>query len=179
LIVTRPTRALGLWVAGVLLVALLVSYAAYYSHFHHVYRTTIERVMAREGHAAERSMVAPVSVKISRFAAAVRTEYFGLPLTVAALAGFGVLLRRRSTDPLALAAAGWLAVIVAFFGLGIVTPIEMRAALAGQPLVVALAGVTIGAALDWRRAGAALAAVVVLAVVWRGVHDWLICLGLA
>jgi hypothetical protein len=178
LAVTRPTRGLGVWVAGVLVASLLVSYVVYYSHFHQVYRTTIERVMAREGHAAERSMVAPITVKVSRFVYAVRTEYFGVPLAAAAMAGLVVMLRRRLRDPLSLAAAGWLAVVLAYFLLGILTPIEMRAALAGQPLIAALAGLAIGTALDWRRMGAPLAAAVVLAVVWRGVHDWLLCLGI-
>jgi hypothetical protein len=117
-------------------------------------------------------------VKISRFLYAVRTEYFGVPLAAAALAGLAVLVRRRMRDPLTVGAAGWLAVVAAFFLLGIVTPIEMRAALAAQPLVAALAGVAVGASLDWKRPGAALAAGLILAVAWRGVHDWLLCLGL-
>jgi hypothetical protein len=173
-----PERSRWTWTLAALAVALAVSYAIYYSHFHEVYAKTLERVLAREGAEASRSMVAPVSVKLGRFVHAVRVEYFGLPLLAGALAGVAVALMRRSRDPLTLLVCGWGLVVAAFLALGVFTPIEMRAALAGQPVVAALLG--LGAAALWRNplVGRPVAFFLVSAVVYRGCSDWLLCLGL-
>ena len=123
-------------------------------------------------------MVAPVSVKLGRFIHAVRAEYLGLPLLGAALAGAAVAAARRWRDALTLVMAAWLLVVAGFLALGVFTPIEMRAALAGQPVVAALMGLC--AAALWRspRLGRPVAVLLVAAVVWRGGADWLLCLGL-
>ena len=178
LAVRGPERSRWLWTLGALVVALVVSYALYYSHFHEVYAKTLERVLSREGAEASRSMVAPVSVKLGRFIHAVRAEYFGLPLLGAALVGAAVAAARRWRDALTLAMAAWLLVVAGFLALGVFTPIEMRAALAGQPVVAALMGLC--AAALWRspRLGRPVAVLLVAAVVWRGGADWLLCLGL-
>jgi hypothetical protein len=171
-------RSRWVWTLVALAVALGVSYAIYYSHFHAVYATTLERVMAREGAEASRSMVAPVSVKLGRFIYAVRAEYFGLPLLAGALTGVGVALARRSRDAMSLALGAWLLVVSGFLALGVFTPIEMRAALAGQPLVVAFLGLATTTLWRWTLAGRALVVAVVAAVIVRGGSDWLLCLGL-
>jgi hypothetical protein len=173
-----PERSRWRWTVASLAVALAVSYAIYYSHFHEVYAKTLERVLAREGAEASRSMVAPVSVKLGRFVHAVRAEYFGFPLLAGALSGAVVALMRRSRDALTLLVGGWGLVVVGFLALGVFTPIEMRAALAGQPVVAALLG--LGAAALWRNplVGRPIAILLVSAVVYRGCSDWLLCLGL-
>lgn len=173
-----PERARWVWTLAALAVALAVSYAIYYSHFHEVYAKTLERVLAREGGEASRSMVAPVSVKLGRFVHAVRAEYFGLPLLGGALTGAAVALMRRSRDALTLVLGAWGLVVVGFLALGVFTPIEMRAALAGQPVVAALLG--LAAAALWRHplAGRPVAILLVSAVAYRGASDWLLCLGL-
>jgi hypothetical protein len=176
--VNSRERARGTWTFVALAVALGLSYAIYYSHFHAVYATTLERVMAREGAEASRSMVAPVSVKLGRFVYALRAEYFGLPLLAGALTGVGVALVRRSRDALSLALGAWLLVVSGFLALGVFTPIEMRAALAGQPLVVAFLGLATTTLWRWTLAGRALAVAVIAAVIVRGCSDWLLCLGL-
>lgn len=173
-----PERSRWPWTLGALAVALAVSYAIYYSHFHEVYLKTVERVMTREGAEASRSMVAPVSVKVQRFVYAVRAEYFGLPLLAGALGGVGLALARRSRDALSLALGAWLLVVAGFLGLGVVTPIEMRAALAGQPLAAAFFGLSVAALWRWHLSGRAVAALLVTAVIVRGCSDWLLCLGL-
>jgi hypothetical protein len=173
-----PERSRWTWTLASLLLALLVSYAIYYSHFHEVYAKTLERVMAREGAEASRSMVAPVSVKLARFVHAVRAEYFGLPLLGGALAGVAVALSRRSRDALTLVVGGWLLVVAGFLALGVFTPIEMRAALAGQPVVAALLGLCAAALWQSPWFGRPAAVLLVGAVVYRGCADWLLCLGL-
>lgn len=171
----KPGAAAGVAVA--LALSLLGSYLVYYSHFHEVFRTTAARVLARQGEAEKGSMVAPVSVKARRALRALRHEYYGVPLTLAALAGSAIAIRRKLRDPLALAVAGWVTVVIAFLGLGIVTPIEMRAALTGQAPIVALAGLALAAV--WQRGwpGRLAATLVLLLVAGRGLHDWLLCLG--
>ena len=62
-----PARRVGVRLLVSLAVAVALLYVVYYSHFHEVYRTTIDRVAAREGEAETRSMVAPVSVKAERW----------------------------------------------------------------------------------------------------------------
>lgn len=176
--VRGPERSRWLWTLAALAVALVVSYAIYYSHFHEVYAKTLERVLAREGADASRSMVAPVSVKLGRFFYALRAEYFGLPLVAGALAGAVIAASRGWRDALTLVIGAWLLVVAGFLALGVFTPIEMRAALAGQPVVAALLGLC--AATLWRSPwlGRPVALVLVAAVVWRGAADWLLCLGL-
>ena len=70
-----------------------------------VYKRTAERLLTREGQAAERSMVAPVPVKATRVATTVWTEFGAAVLIAAAVAGV-LLLRGRAHDPLTLALAG-------------------------------------------------------------------------
>ena len=168
-------------VAAALLLALAIattaSVALYYAHFMPVYKRTAERVLARDGEAQQRSMVAPPSVKAQRVATTVWSE-FGAAVLIGGIVAAAILLRGRTHDPLTLALAGWAAVIVGFWVLGIVTPVEMRASLAAQPLAAiaaafALARGAQGTALSRVAATAALASILLHAV-----SDWIMCLGL-
>ena len=79
---------------------------------------------------------------------------FGVPLLVLCGAGAVLVAARRRRDPLSLALAAWLVVTGGFAILGVVTPVDMRANLAAEPLVVILGATTL-AAIDGRfgRAG--------------------------
>jgi hypothetical protein len=171
-----PRRvAISLFLA--LAIATTASVALYYAHFMPVYKRTAERVLAREGEAQTRSMVAPASLKAARVATTVWTE-FGIAVLIAGVATGAMLVRSRAHDPLTLALGGWAAVVVGFWLLGIVTAVEMRASLAAQPLaaIVAAAALARGAqagTLYRVAAGAALASILLHAV-----SDWIMCLGL-
>jgi hypothetical protein len=171
------SRRAALWMAAALAVALALSYAIYYSHFHEVYARTASRILASEGQQEARSMVAPVSVKIERFIHAIRYDYYGVPLVAGGLVGIVALGVRRASDGWTRALGGWLLVVAGFFVLGILSPIEMRASLSSQPVVAALFG--LGASVLWSRGapGRLAAVALVIAVVVRGVADWLGCLG--
>jgi hypothetical protein len=167
--------AIALTVA--LFVAATASVAVYYAHFVPVYKQTVERVLAREGAAPDRSMVAPASVKANRVVTTVWMEFGAATLFAAAAAGI-LLLRARAHDPLTLALVGWAGVVLGFWLLAVLTAIEMRASLAAQPLVAILAGLGIArAALNggWARVAAAAA---IASLVVRAVSDWTMCLGL-
>jgi hypothetical protein len=170
----RRTTTIALTVA--LFVAATVSVAVYYAHFVPVYKQTVERVLTREGAAAERSMVAPVSVKAARIATTAWMEFGAAALLAAAAAGL-LLMRARANDPLTLALMGWAAVVLGFWLLAVLTAIEMRASLTAQPLVAILAGLAIArAAQDGRWARVAVTAAIA-SIVLRAVSDWAGCLG--
>ena len=171
----EPRRvAIGLTLA--LAIAATVSVAVYYSHFVPVYRKTVERVLAREGAEAERSMVAPVSAKANRVMSTVWTE-FGAAALLAAAAGGVLLASARASDPLTLGLAGWAVVILGFWLLAIVTAIEMRASLAAQPLIAMLAGLAIARGMKNSPARIA-AAIAIASIVLHAVSDWTGCLGI-
>ena len=170
-------RRTAIALAAALFVAATVSVAIYYSHFVPVYKQTVERVLAREGAAAERSMVAPASVKATRIVTTVWLEFGAAPLLAAAAAGL-LLMRARANDPLTLALGGWAAVVLGFWLLAILTAIEMRASLAAQPLVAILAGWAIARAAQNGRWARVAAAAAVASIVLHAVSDWMGCLGL-
>jgi hypothetical protein len=170
-------RRAARWIAGALVIASILSYGLYYSHFHDVYRQTLTRVAAREGEAEQRSMVRPPARKAVDYARMTR-ESFGLPLLTLAAAGGLLLALERRRDPLTLALCGWLAAIAGFAVLGIFTPVEMRANLAAQPLVAALAAYAVGAcAARFGRPGMAVAVGLAAVPVVHGVMSWRSCLG--
>jgi hypothetical protein len=172
-----PPRRAAVALALALVIATSASVIVYYAHFVPVYRRTAERVLAREGEAQNRSMVAPVSVKVRRNAAMVWSE-FGLAVLLAAAAGGARLVRSRARDPLALALAAWAAVVIGFWLLGIVTAVEMRASLAALPLAAMLVAVALAAALKDGAWGRAAAAAALAAIALHAVSDWCMCLGI-
>jgi hypothetical protein len=172
---TAADRRLAGGIAIALVAAVAVSYAAYYSHFTTVYRTTLTRVVSGDGSGEARSMAAPVSVKFARWRHDVSLD-FGALAMVAALAGACWLGLRHPRDGLTLVLAGWAATWLFFSALGLVSAIEMRANLAAAPLVVALAAFAIGSLGQSSRAGAALAVLAASALAWNGFAQWMHCL---
>jgi hypothetical protein len=168
-------RRLAVWIAVALVAAMAVSYAAYYSHFTTVYRTTLTRIVSGDGRGEARSMAAPAAIKFERWRHDVSLDFGGLAI-VTALAGAGWLAVRRPRDGLTLVLAGWGATWLLFSALGIVTAIEMRANLAAAPLVMALAAFALGSLGQSSRVGAAAAALVAVAVAWDGFAHWMHCL---
>jgi hypothetical protein len=169
------TRKLGVWLVAATLAAAAISYVVYYSHFHAVYAKTFERVAAREGEAATRSMVAPVSVKAGRWLFETR-ELFGLPVLLCAVGGAVWLARRRPREGLTLMFGGWALAWLVFSALAIFTAVEMRASLAAAPLMLALAACSLGALSRWSRMGAFAAAGIAVAIAWQGLDLWMRCL---
>jgi hypothetical protein len=167
-------RRLGAWVLGLTLVAGGLSYAVYYSHFHPVYRATIDRILANDGADEERSMAAPVGVKAGRSARMMVNEFGWAAL--AAAAGGAVWLARQGWHPASIAIAGWAIGWLTFAALGIATPIEMRANLAAAPLVLALASCAVGRLAQSSRIGAAVAVALGVAIAWDGFTRWTHCL---
>ncbi len=170
-------RRVAISIVLALAIASTTSIALYYAHFMPVYKRTAERILHHEDAAQTRSMVAPPSMKAQRFAATIGAE-FGAGVLIAAVAAGFLLFRSRARDPLTLALAGWAAVVVGFWLLGIVTAIEMRASLAAQPLAAIAAAYALARGPEhgvWYRiaAGAATASLLLLAV-----SGWLTCLGL-
>jgi hypothetical protein len=171
----EPRRvAIGVIVA--LAIAATVSVAVYYSHFVPVYKKTAERVLAREGAEAARSMAAPASAKANRVITTVWTE-FGAAALLAAVAGGLLLAGARAGDPLTFALAGWAVVVLGFWLVAILTAIEMRASLAAQPLVAMLAGLALARGTQDGRALRLAAAAAIASMVLHAVSDWTGCLG--
>jgi hypothetical protein len=69
-------------------------------------------------------------------------------------------------------------VVLAFWLLGTVSPVEMRASLAAQPLAAMLVAVALAAAASHGAWGRAVAAAVVVTIVLHAVSDWCGCLGI-
>lgn len=159
-----------------LAIASTASVAVYYAHFMPVYKRTAQRLLAREGEARERSMVAPPTVKVERVATTVWAE-FGTAVLIAGIAGAALLLRGRAGDPFTLALAGWAAVVIGFWLLGIVTAIEMRASLAAQPLAAIAAAYALARGIDAGRGWRVAAAIAIGSILLHAVSDWMMCLG--
>jgi hypothetical protein len=173
----REPRLAAIAVAVALAIASTVSVAVYYSHFVPVYKKTAERVLARDGAADERSMVAPAAAKANRVFTTVWTE-FGAAALLAAAAGGLLLAGARAGDPLTLAVSGWAGVIVGFWLLAVLTAIEMRANLAAQPLVAILAGLAIARGTQDGRVARLAALAAIVSIVLHAVSDWTGCLGI-
>jgi len=172
----EPRRA-----AGALLLALAIasttSIALYYAHFMPVYKRTAERVLAREGQGQERSMAAPAAAKAERVVTTIWTE-FGAAVLIAAVVTAALLLRRRAHDPLTLMLAGWAAVVLGFWLLGIVTAIEMRASLAAQPLAAIAAAYALARGFEGPRLARTVAGIAIASILLHALSDWMACLGL-
>jgi hypothetical protein len=157
------------WVAAATGVSIALAYGIYYSQFHDVYARTWSRI-GQEG--AETSFVATLAehsesktVTVARFLIA-NYGWAGLAL---AAAGVAAAIRRDWRDGWTLVLGALGVVVGGFLILGAVTPIEMRANLAAQPLVACFAA--LGCAWLWNtqrlplRAAAAIGAG---ATVWLG-----------
>ena len=159
-----------------LAIASTASIAIYYAHFMPVYKQTAERLLARDGEAQQHSMVAPPAAKAERVATTIWME-FGAAVLIACVAAAALRLRSRARDPLTLALAGWAAVVLAFWLLGIVTAIEMRASLAAQPLAAIAAGYTLARGIESRPLARAAAGIAIASILLHALSDWMMCLG--
>jgi hypothetical protein len=157
------------WIAATVAVAMVLSYAIYYSRFHEVYARTWSRV-GQEG--ADTSFVATLAehsenkaVTLSRFLLA---NYGWGALLLAAVGAFTAIRRDwRDGWTLVLAAVG--VVCGAFLLLGALTPIEMRANLAVHPVLVCFAALGCSGLWATGRIGLrAVAMVAMAAIVWHG-----------
>ena len=168
----------AIWMLLALALAAGTSWVTYYSRFMPVYRQTLSRVGSGEGSGQARSMVRPASEKAWASLRILR-ENFGVPLLLLSLAGAVLVARTRSRDPLTLALAAWLAVTGGFAVLGVVTPIEMRANLAAEPLVAILGATTLSAiAARFGTAGRIVVYALAIAVIVDGLVPYATCLGI-
>jgi hypothetical protein len=174
-------RRLGPWVLIVALAAGTLSYAVYYSHFTPIYRTTIARVLSREGEAPTRSMVAPPGIRLRRWLAGGSDDYGlpSLPTLLVALTGAGLLVRRRRREGVTLVLSGWALAWAVFAVLGIFSALTVRVNLATAPVFVCLCAYALGSLWARSRLAAALAAAGTLVIAWDGLRIGLTCLGLS
>jgi hypothetical protein len=152
------------WLAGSLVLALILSYVVYYSHFHEVYARTLSRIGTEK---AETSLVATLAehseskpVTMLRFL----LVNFGWGALLLAIAGCAAAMKRGWREGWTLVLAALAVTVVTFFTLGAFTPIEMRANLAAHPLVAALAA--LGAASLWANGGLLPRALALAGLAW-------------
>lgn len=175
-------RRAGVWVVALTITAAALSYVVYYSHFTDTYRETVERVRMHErteDEPAGASIAAAPGTKLRRWVRDGSDDY-GRPtgtLFAASVAGAVLLVRHRRREALTLVLAGWGAAWIAWTALGIMTPVQMRAALAGAPLFVWLAAYALGRWASHSDVGKVLAAAVGVVVAWEGIRVWLLHVG--
>jgi hypothetical protein len=162
------TRRSGVWVFGMLLVAVAVSWTVYYSdaRFIPVYKASWTSVTTRVDDDSSKIVASPV-VKAKRWWSGTGDDYGrpGIAMLVMAAAGAWVLVRRGARTAASLVFLAWLAAWCGMTLFGILTPITLRANLAAAPALVALCAVALAAIGSRSR----LAAVgVALLVAWDG-----------
>lgn len=171
--------------AGAIVIATLaaagLAVVLYYAHFLDTYRAELGRIGHETASAApdvggrtiaDRLRLVPYSLGL----------YIGVPVLLFAGLGAAVLARTRALDRLTLALAGWILSCVAFLGIGVLTPVDMRHYLAAVPAIAIAAGY--GAAWAWRDAGPrhhtlwrVTAAVFLAATISTAFHNWWNALG--
>jgi hypothetical protein len=131
-------------------VALVTAVAVYYRHFDVVYRAEWARISAET---ATNAPDAGGRTAMDRFADVPRQLdlMYGVPVLLLAGAGVYTLIARSARDRLALALVGWTLSCLAFFAIGIATPVDMRYYLAAIPAIAIVAGA--GASWMWRKDG--------------------------
>jgi hypothetical protein len=138
------TPAMGIVLAA--LAAIVLAIAVYYAHFADVYRTELARIGTETAGGAPDAGGRGIAKRLSDVPRYLRL-YFGLPILGLALWGTWLLWVRRARDRVTLTSAGWVLSCLAFFTLGILTPVDMRYYLAAVPVVALVAA--IGGAIAW------------------------------
>lgn len=162
---TRPDPAPARRRAGVVLLAataaaVVLAVVVYYAHFMDVYREAWTRITAETGRATAAAGDRTPLVRLLDVPRVLQLSY-GWALIALAFAGAIDLVRRRTGAIGGATVAMWLAAALLFQIIGIITPVDMRHALAALPAVAVLAA--LGFAWGWRRSGRARLAVGLLA----------------
>ncbi len=145
----RASRA-GLVLLAATAVAVAIAVTVYYAHFMSVYRDAFARITAETGQAAAAAGDRTPLVRLLDVPRVLQLSY-GWALMALAVAG-AIDLTRRRTGPIAgMAVAMWLAAALLFQIIGIITPVDLRHALAALPAIAVLAA--LGFAYGWRRGG--------------------------
>jgi hypothetical protein len=162
LVVTRDAarRRAGVVLLAATAAAVLLAVVGYYAHFMDVYREAWTRITAETGRATAAAGDRTPLVRLLDVPRVLQLSY-GWALIALALAGAIDLVRRRTGAIGRTAVAMWLAAALLFQIIGIITPVDMRHALAALPAVAVLAA--LGFAWGWRRSGWARLAVGLLA----------------
>jgi hypothetical protein len=183
---TPAVRQQARSVLVMLVVAMSLAIALYYSRFGPTYRAEFARIRAEVSGApaaprpVSPNLYQPGGSSIPARATAVPRligDFYTWPFAVLAIAGLVLGVRARRRDPGWLAICGWLIACGGFLTLGILTPVDFRHYYAALPAVALLAGL---AAVEWWQAGAAwrtIATLLMLGGAAIGVNRWLGILG--
>jgi hypothetical protein len=152
------------WLTVSVLLALTLSYVVYYSHFHEVYARTLSRIGTEK---TQTSLVATLAehseskpVTMLRFL----LVNYGWSALLLSGVGVGAALIRGWREAWTLELIAVAVIVVTFFALGALTPIEMRANLAAHPLIAALAA--LGASWLWTTGRLVPRILAVAGVIW-------------
>jgi hypothetical protein len=144
----RPTSLLRR-IAPVL-AALVVSFLLYYWRFMGVVIEAWDRMTHLGGAAAVGPMTAPVADKLTRMGGG---ESWWLTAVLIVAIGVGVVTWPKDRPALLRVLAAWIAVTMAFALVGLLTPVQVRSALAARPAVATLCAS--GVVALWSRGGRA------------------------
>lgn len=169
-------RSPALAVTAATLAAAAAAVLLYYVHFMDTYRVEFARI----GHETATAAAAPGNRSIVDRARGVPWGLainLGWPCLALAVLGGWFLVRRRSSDRLALSIGGWLSACGVFLIIGVLTPVDMRYYLAAVPALAIAAAA--GAATAWENGVAwRIASLVLLGwTVAIGVNNWIGTLG--
>jgi hypothetical protein len=150
---TRPdpgVRRAGIVLLAATVAAVLVAVVVYYAHFMDVYREAWTRITAETGRATAAAGDRTPVVRLLDVPRVLQLSYGGALIALAA-AGTIELVRRRPIEIAGMAVVMWIAAALLFQIIGIVTPVDMRHALAALPAVAVLAALGFG--WGWRYGG--------------------------
>jgi hypothetical protein len=150
---TRPdpgVRRSAIVLLGAAVGAVLIAVVVYYAHFMDTYREAWTRITAETGRATSAAGGRTPAVRLFDVPRVLQLSY-GWALIALAVAGAIDLVRRRPAEIAGMAVVTWIGAALLFQIIGIITPVDMRHALAALPAVAVLAAV--GFAWGWRHGG--------------------------
>lgn len=165
-------RRTGRWLLLATAAATVVAVALYYAHFMEVYREAFGRITAETGRATE---AAGGRTPLDRLRQVPEwlIAYCGVPLIVLGAAGAAIARTGGRPTAAGVVLLGWLAGCGLFLVAGIVTPVDMRHALAALPAVACLAAAGFSGAWGARGPWRLVAAGMAFWAVWTGTASWL------